>query len=135
MSDEVSPASERQANYKKGFGWTLVFTVTTKLVTAVIGILVARWLSEEIFGLYTLLLAIMGFIEVFRDGGIAQVYLNDTDMTPQKERSYAALSLGLGALIGGALALSAGALAAFYGQADLQWALYWAAGAVSQNGI
>jgi O-antigen/teichoic acid export membrane protein len=122
-------------DYKRGFAWTFFFSIFNRIATPLIGLVVARQLGPEIMGLYVLLQTTLSLAEIFRDGGIAQVFLNDTELNERRERSYSNLAAGLGVLMALALAGLSGSIASFFGRPELSWSVLFVAGALAINGF
>ncbi|MEZ0325601.1 MAG: oligosaccharide flippase family protein [Fimbriimonas sp.] len=121
--------------YARGFGWNLLFNLVTKLATPIIGVLVARKLGPETMGAYMVLVTVMTFADLFREAGIARVYLNEPEMTDSRERGYAGLSAVIGLALALLLAVGSWPLAKLFGSPQLAIGLLFGAAAMCLNGL
>ncbi len=125
----------RPGTYARGFGWNLLFNLVTKLATPIVGVLVARELGPETMGAYMVLVTVMTFADLFREAGIARVYLNEPEMSDSRERGYAGLSALLGLVLGILLAAASWPLARLFGAPQLVGGLLFGAAAMGLNGL
>jgi PST family polysaccharide transporter len=126
----VSPGT-----YARGFGWNLLFNLVTKLATPLIGVLVARELGPEVMGAYMVLVTLMTFADLFREAGLARVYLNEPEMSEAREAGYAGLSAMLGLILASLLAGASVPVASLYGAPQLIGGLLFGAAAMFVNGL
>jgi O-antigen/teichoic acid export membrane protein len=131
----AEPPKPPTADYKRGFGWTLLFNVLTKLTTPIIGVVVARQLGPEVMGMYVVLVTLMAFADLFRDAGISRVYLNDPEVDAARERGYAAIACVVAAVLGGLLAALSVPLSRLFMAPQLAAGLLFGAFAILLNGF
>jgi O-antigen/teichoic acid export membrane protein len=118
----------------KAFGWTVLFSIGTKLVFPLIGLYISRTLGPGPMGAYGLLLTIIGFSEIIRDAGLSQTYLADPTKDPRKDEAYFTVALITGAIPAIILLAGSSWAAEFFQQPDLEWSLRFAAFIMVLNG-
>lgn len=77
-------------------------------------ILVARLLTPEQIGIYSVSLAVIGIAQVLRDFGLGNFLIQQKDLTTAHVRTAFGLSLIIGTVLGGIVALCAPLAARFY---------------------
>jgi O-antigen/teichoic acid export membrane protein len=122
-------------SYVRGFGWNLAFNLVAKIVAPVVALLAMRRLAPDVFGMYAVLQSALVVADAVRDAGVAQVFLRETELTPEVERGYVARSVRLGAGLAVALAVVAWPASRFYGRAELAPGIGCAAAAMFLNGL
>lgn len=121
--------------YGKGFSWSLVYSVFTKIATPVIALVVFRLLGPETMNSYLLITNVMLFAELFRDSGVARMYLNEKDVDEGVDRAYGTLSIGVSVLMAVALILAGPLMAARFHAPELVGGFAFAAVGVLLNGV
>ena len=99
--------------------WSLAFQFLGRLITPVIGVLLARWLSPSDYGLIGMLGIFWAVGAIFADGGFGIALLRKKDPDPVEYESVFGYNIGLGLMIYLLLALGAPWIAAFYRQPAL----------------
>ena len=92
-----------------------------KVVTQVASVIVlARLLTPDEYGVVTMVLAIVGIATVFGDMGLSMAAMQSQNLSQQQRSNLLWINAALGCLLGGAIALSAPLVAAFYGKPELR---------------
>ncbi|MES2900219.1 MAG: oligosaccharide flippase family protein [Pseudomonadota bacterium] len=90
-------------------------TQYAELVIQFVGVMIlARLISSEEVGIYSVAAFLMALLHVFRDFGVGKYIIQVDTLTPEKIRSAIGVAYLLGWLMGLLLLASSGALAAFY---------------------
>lgn len=99
-------------------------TVFFQLIRMVIGlattIVTARLLSPDDFGLFAMIVAIVGFAEIVRDFGFSNAAVQARTLSHAQKSNLFWINVLIGLTIGAVLVLSAPAIAAFYRQPELE---------------
>lgn len=83
-------------------------------------VIISRWfLQPADVGLFSIALAAAMMVSIFQDMGISRFITGQPQMEPHRIRDYAAVAVGLGWLIAGAVALAAHPLSLYYKEAGL----------------
>jgi O-antigen/teichoic acid export membrane protein len=114
----VSERSLTQRSFSAAV-WSLAFQFLGRLVTPVIGVLLARRLSPSDYGLIGMLGIFWAVGAIFTDGGFGIALLRKKDPDPIEYDSVFGYNVGLGLVIYLLLALGAPWIAAFYRQPAL----------------
>ncbi len=110
--------------FKKSLGISFI-TQYAELVIQFVGLMIlARLISSEEVGIYSVAAFMMALLHVFRDFGVAKYIIQTQTLTPEKIRS----SLGVAIILAWAVALvllvSSDALARFYDEPQIRQILY-----------
>src|SRR5207249_9645673 len=81
----------------------------------------ARWLSPEDFGLQGMVLAITGFLGLFRDAGLSGASIQRDVLTHEQTSTLFWINVAVGTILTLATAAMAPFLAAFYKEPRLFW--------------
>lgn len=103
--------------------WSAITEITSKLLTPIVSVVLARLLTPEAFGVVTTLTMIITFAEIFTDAGF-QKYLVQHQFLDEQEQDESInvafwSNLVLSFLIWGVIALSADSLASLVGNPGL----------------
>lgn len=119
MTDLASAAA-------RGGASTVLFQVVRMVIGIATMIVVARILSPSDFGLFAMILAIIGLAEVLRDFGFMNAAAQSKTLSDAQASNLFWINAGLGAVLGTVLFAAAPLIAAFYDEprlADLTRAL------------
>lgn len=100
----------------RGLWWSFLETLGMQGTRFVIGIVLARLLFPEQFGLIGMLTIFMAVAQVFLDSGFGAALIQKRDPTPTDISSIFYFNIAVGMLAAGLLCLVAPWIAAFYGQ-------------------
>ncbi|MFC7448772.1 oligosaccharide flippase family protein [Rhodococcus daqingensis] len=102
---------------RHGLAWSLAGTIIVRLGGLVVGIVLARLLTPEQFGVYAVALTVTTILITLADLGLGAVLLRADD--PERlAPTVATLGLLAGTLLAGGMALSSGIVAAAFGIPD-----------------
>lgn len=102
---------------RRGLAWSLASTITVRLGGLIVGIVLARLLTPEQFGVYAVALTVVTILITLADLGLGAVLLRSED--PERlAPTVATLGLVAGTVLAGAMALSSGVAAAAFGVPD-----------------
>ena len=124
-----------RSDVARGFAWNVLFTLINKVALPVIGILIARILGPEEFGIFSVLSAVIVVIGILRDAGLANTYITDQDKDPKREGTYVTVAFGMACVLALALYESKAWIAAIFGMPQLDWALGVAVWVLVLNGL
>ena len=96
-----------------GAGWSALFNAVNRALFPILGIVIARLLGAEAMGAFSVLAMSFAVADVLRDAGIGASYVADP-RAEERERSYVALSVAVGGVLGLAVALTAPVLAGLF---------------------
>ncbi len=100
---------------KKGLKWSLLSQVFTQITTLVVGIILARLLSPEEFGLIGMVTVITGFATVINDFGFGSALIQKKDITENDLSSVFWLNLILSTSVALLVCAAAVPISRFYG--------------------
>jgi len=110
-SDEsVAPGTTQKAlgaTVGRGASWMVAATILTKIAAFVTQILLGWWLSNGDFAVFGVTIALSGFVQIFRDGGVREVLVQRgpadyRDLAPAVFGLAGLMNLFAAALMGGA---------------------------------
>lgn len=110
-SDEsVAPGTTQKAlgaTVGRGASWMVAATILTKVAAFVTQILLGWWLSNGDFAVFGVTIALSGFVQIFRDGGVREVLVQRgpadyRDLAPAVFGLAGIMNLFAAALMGGA---------------------------------
>lgn len=81
--------------------------------------ILARMITRDDFGLFAMTVVISGFLGIFMDVGLSQATIQRPEINHRQISTLFWINVALGALVSAIFALSAPAIAAFYGQPAL----------------
>lgn len=102
-----------------GISWSVVSKMGSQIMRFVIGIILARLLSPEAYGLIGMIVVFTGFAELFIDMGFGAALIQKQDTTPKHYDTVFWLNAGVGLLLTGAFMAGAPLIANFYDEALL----------------
>jgi PST family polysaccharide transporter len=100
--------------------WSAFGVYTNRFLTLGIAAVLSRLLSPEDFGIIAMVSVISGFMSIFADGGIGSAVVQFRNFNGKDHQSLFSLSLLLGLLLAGLLALGSSFVAVFFDNPDLQ---------------
>jgi len=103
----------------KGLTWSVVDNFANHGLSFVIGIILARLLSPQEFGLIGMLTIFLALSQVFVDSGFTQALIRKQDCTNQDYSTVFYFNLIVGLFVYAVLQLSAGIIADFYNEPRL----------------
>lgn len=98
-----------------GVRWSFLARATTQAITFGAGIMLARLLSPEAFGLFGMIAVFNGFAGLFIDLGFGAALVQRRDLSPQHCDSVFWFTAAVGLLLSMTMAALASIIAAFYG--------------------
>ncbi|MEL6864616.1 MAG: lipopolysaccharide biosynthesis protein [Bacteroidota bacterium] len=104
----------------EGARWAVRDQVTNQLINFGVGIALARLLGPEVFGLFAMVMIIIGFLGVFKDLGLPEAIIQDQALDQQKLSAAFWLQVLFSLFLVAFLALMAKPIALFYQKAILQ---------------
>jgi O-antigen/teichoic acid export membrane protein len=103
-----------------GLLWSFTEQFATQAVTFIVGIVLARLLSPEEFGLIGMLTIFIGFAGVFVQSGFNQALIRKTDCTEKDYATVFYFNLFVALVFYGLLVLTSGLISDFYDEPILQ---------------
>ncbi|MFT4027930.1 MAG: oligosaccharide flippase family protein [Novosphingobium sp.] len=101
--------------------WSMAAQYATFAIQFAANVVISRFfLLPADVGLFSIALAAAMVVAVFQDMGVTRFVSGQKEMRPAAVRSYVSVALAFGWLVAAALALSASAIAGFYGSAGLR---------------
>ena len=101
----------------------LAFSVAERYLLRVVGLgssmIIARLLTPEVIGIYSVSLAFIGIAQVLRDFGVASYLIQERDLTDDHVRTAFGVLLVLGLLVFAVLFAAAPLIARLYGEAQM----------------
>ena len=110
MSDKL------RAKALKGVFWTFFEAFGARLVQFIVGIVLARLLLPEQFGLIGMLLIFMAVAQVFLDSGFGSALIQKKDASHEDICTIFYFNIAIGLITAGLLCLAAPSIARFYNQ-------------------
>ncbi len=111
------------SNYRQrtigGIGWSVIARLGTQGLRFVIGVILARLLSPEAFGLIGMLTVFIGFASIFVDLGFGSALIQKQDATPDHYFSIFWVNVGFGLLLMLMFMAFSPLIAQFYSQPSL----------------
>jgi O-antigen/teichoic acid export membrane protein len=108
-------------------GWSTGAKIVQQAVQFGLSVLLMRLLGPESFGLVAMVLVFSGFAGIFGDMGFSSALVQRQVVTEEHQSTAFWLTAGLGLLISLLLLLASPAIAAFYGEPELQRIAAWIA--------
>jgi len=103
----------------KGLSWSLIEAASSQGIRFVIGIILARLLVPEMFGLIAMLLIFITFGEIFVDSGFGTALIQKQKITEREICSVFYFNIFVGLIAAALLFFAAPVIAAFYNQPTL----------------
>lgn len=103
----------------KGISWNLIESILNNIIRFVIGIVLARLLSPNDFGIIAIVTVFFTISEVFINGGFGQAYIQKKTVTSTDADTVFIINLSISILIYLILWISAPYIANFYRQEEL----------------
>lgn len=103
----------------KGLSWSLIESVSTQGIRFIIGVILARLLLPEMFGLVAMLLIFITLGEIFVDSGFGTALIQKQNITEIEICSVFYFNILVGLIAAALLFLGAPFIAAFYNQPTL----------------
>lgn len=97
-----------------GFVWTFTSNIGTKFSTLIVGIILARLLSPEVFGLVAMLYIFFEVSQSFVDSGFSQALIRENKLTEEDKSTTFSVNVIVSVLFFGMLWFSAPYIASFY---------------------
>lgn len=103
---------------------SLAFSFLDRYATLVIGIVssmvIARLLTPEEIGIYSVAMVLLGFLATVRDLGVGQYLVQEKELTTDRIRAVWAVQLGLGLALSVVILLASVPVAAFYREPQIR---------------
>lgn len=114
-----------KVDYAHGLRWAVLFNALTKSISLVAALLIARKLGPEVMSSYFVILAIFSFADIFREAGLSTAFLNDRELTPERESNYLFAAFLSGLIPAGVITVCSGLIPRYFSDPNLfQGALY-----------
>lgn len=104
----------------KGVSWSFVEQILTRGVNFVVGIILARLLSPNDYGLIGMLAVFLAISQLFIDGGLASALIREKDASDKDYSTVFIINVSLSLLFYGILFFTAPVIARFYAQPLLE---------------
>lgn len=117
-SDERMTESLRQ-KAERGALWSVIDAAGNRVVQFVVGVILARLLVPEQFGLLGMLAIFIAVAQAFLDGGFVMALIQKKEVTEADTSSVFYLNVVVGAVLAGLMYLGAPWIASFYDRPDL----------------
>ena len=99
-----------------GFIWTFISNIGTKFSTLIVGIILARLLEPEVFGLVAMLYIFFEVSQSFIESGFSQALIRENDLTEEDKSTTFSVNMIVSVLFYTMLWFGAPYIAAFYDQ-------------------
>jgi O-antigen/teichoic acid export membrane protein len=119
----------------RGFAWTAGFSFVAKVIYPLAGLYISRTLGPTILGIAAMLQMTMQLSEVIRDAGLTQTFLAEVEMDRKKETIYTGLALLTGLVPALLVLILTPAMASFFDESELKWALPFVAVCLVLNAL
>ena len=106
----TDPVQDLGRSVRKGLAWSFANTIILRLGSLIVGIVLARLLTPEVFGIYAVALAVQSILMTLADLGLSADLVRSRD-PGRREPTVATLSLGSGVLLTALMAALASPLA------------------------
>jgi len=110
-------------NVKKAYKWSAMTELSSKIITPLINMILARILTPEDFGILATVMMVISFAEVFVESGFSKILIQRKFDTRQQEEQYISVAfwtnLGISFVIWGVVIVFREAIADFVGNGDL----------------
>lgn len=118
MVEVAAPPTEHlRGRVRRGLAWGFVNSITMRLATLTLGIVLARLLAPEAFGAFAVALVIQTILANFADLGMSADLIRNPDWR-HRTPTVASISLLTGGLLSGAMIAAAPVLASSLGSAQ-----------------
>lgn len=104
---------------ERGALWSIIDAAGNRVVQFVVGVILARLLVPEQFGLLGMLAIFIAVAQAFLDGGFVMALIQKKEVTEADTSSVFYLNVVVGAVLAGLMYLAAPWIGSFYGQPDL----------------
>lgn len=120
MSDEEQPDNDRLGRRAiRGAAVTLVAQATRICLQITSVVVLARLLGPEDYGLIAMVMAIIGFADIFRDFGLSSAAIQAPELSRAEQNNLFWINAGLGTTLGLLACAASPLIAAFYHQPKL----------------
>lgn len=116
-----------KASAAKGAAWIMLFSLVSKVLFPIVGIIVTGRVGVEAVGVFGVVFTLHTVTELFRDGGLAVTYLADYKCEHGSEGLYHGLGITLGGIFAVASIVAAYPLAVFFEMPEMVVAMRWTA--------
>lgn len=114
-------------SFLAGFTWSSGLKILSKVLSLIKIMILARILSKNDFGLFSLVLVAISLIEVFTETGINVIILQSSKPLSHFLNTAWLVSIGRGLLISAIIVLMSFPMTQFYSQPELLWLIWLAA--------
>jgi lipopolysaccharide exporter len=111
---EQPPAEQLRGRVRRGLAWGLVNSVTLRLATLVVGIVLARLLTPDAFGAFAVALVVQAILVNFADLGMSADLIRNPDWK-HRTPTVSSISLMAGGLLSASMIAAAPVLASSLG--------------------
>lgn len=112
-----------QSEAASGLAWNTLLALAAKVVLPIVGIIIARLIGPTEIGIFAIVAAVAGVVDIFRDAGLAQSFISEKDSDPVNDRAYGTLALLIAAILALATFSSRAWFAKVLHQPELEWGL------------
>src|SRR5437016_5538246 len=114
-----------KARAAQGMKWSILARSVTTGVQVLTTVILARFLAPADFGLFSMALIMVGFMQEFADGGMAPAIIRDADLDEAVLAHLFWLNVAISILLASAAAISASPAARFWAEPRLVPTLQW----------
>lgn len=125
MSDKKKPKNSFRSTTVTGIGWSTFSQFYKQALQIIVGILLARFLTPEAFGLMGMVMVFIGFANVFKDMGFGAALIQKADIKPVHYHSVFWMNIALGLGLTAIFALASPFIADFYKETQLTAITIW----------
>ena len=122
MADS-KPTVDLKTQAIKSTGWLLTFRLGSQLISWVVSIVIARFLTPSDYGLFAMALTVVASIELLRELGLGTAIIQRQDLTAEHLNTIFWIVGAMSAALVAALWFGADAASAFYAEPRLTWVL------------
>ncbi|MBN1614995.1 MAG: MOP flippase family protein [Deltaproteobacteria bacterium] len=121
MDPETSATNSRELTHHtlKGITWLLGSRLWSQLLSLIIGIVLARLLRPEDYGLLGMAMIVVTFLGLFSDFGLTSAIIHEQNLDAEKLSSIFWFNLGAGLGIAALMAATSPVFASFFSQAKV----------------
>lgn len=109
-----------KARFVNALAWSAGGKLFSQALSIVMGIVLARLLSPEAYGVIAMVLVFTGFAALLADVGLGSALVQRQDLTTIHFNSVYWTNIGLGCFLAATLFFSSGSIASFYGNENVE---------------
>lgn len=121
--------------FMKGLRWSFVSTIVVSVLSVLYYAILTRFLTPDEFGLFSVGLIFIGFMEFFSGAGVSSIVIQEKKISSEQLSTFFWINILIGCILSLLLALTAPVIAHFFKDEKLIRLLYILSAAPSLNAI